>query len=795
MNIHAGKYVEKGYAVTTLRLSYDEQTRRKICKFGKKWEHATKDNCMQEFVNANDNAIALLTGDQSDLLVIDADLPKDKEKDTVADGLTLLQQLMQDHGLYDKVPRQRTGSGGLHLFFSITKSVAEGLISASNRAKIHVNGVPTTIDVRGDGGVIICAPSKYKAADSVRQYTFIVPICAREDLQAAPKWLIDILNKDTCMREKHKLPTVRNARICVHNADDSFYELVKPTVEVYMNNSIATRWQRTNGFDFAVTDTSVKCICCGSVHTSNNFRCRQVLTSCYSLRNYSTSCTETVLEYEKHPVIATMLAYPTTDTCYVNMMRTIYTFKGWKIVASGDSDKSPFYIFNGNRWMEEPNIGFEQELMYTSIDIIGHLARYVNTQLATCEDHDTKEKLKHHAKQFHQAMTFVQRAHNITNVTRTAKRVLWDVDFASKLDTNHDLLGVANGVIDLRTGALRQGTPDDMISRVLTTEYKGLGYGTQDIDAFMKSIFEDDDLEHFVQVVLGYGITGHTTEQIMAVFTGSGSNGKGIMCRILHKLLGPVAQTMSPDCILKRGRPPAKGAPTPYMAMLKGARIAICDETPDDAILDEEAIKRATGQGVIEARFLGCNPICFEATHLPIILTNSIPKINITDNAMLRRLLIIPFDYIFKNAIDMDEANSHHKLIDKKLAERLLQEHTQEQLLTWLAHGAKEWYESGFPKIPQRALHALADYISDNDTLQEYIDEYCECDDRFEVATSVFTHGFNKSTGDNITHKKVMQWMTQKGFTTRQARIAGTRTMVYQGIRITDVGFCSYTDL
>ena len=71
---------------------------------------------------------------------------------------------------------------------------------------------------------------------------------------------------------------------------------------------------------------------------------------------------------------------------------------------------------------------------------------------------------------------------------------------------------------------------------------------------------------------------------------------------------------MSPDCILTRDRPAGKGAATPYLASLQGACLAICDEAPDDVQLDEEAVKRVTGQTTIEAKTNNkCKPSLLQA--------------------------------------------------------------------------------------------------------------------------------------------------------------------------------------
>ena len=79
---------------------------------------------------------------------------------------------------------------------------------------------------------------------------------------------------------------------------------------------------------------------------------------------------------------------------------------------------------------------------------------------------------------------------------------------------------------------------------------------------------------------------------------------------------------------IQRGRSAGKGAATPYLAELCGARIAICDEAGDDAALDEEIVKRMTGEGKLEGRMLFQNNVSFNPTHLPILLANNLPKID-----------------------------------------------------------------------------------------------------------------------------------------------------------------------
>lgn len=281
MDVAARSFVNRQYAVTTLKLEYNNDTGKKVTYFKPRWQQATVENCMQEFVKSSDNAIVVVTGEPSDLLVIDADSLKPKEIGVVEDGMVVLNQKIEEFGLDPIPPTQTTGSGGKHLFFSVSKSVEAGLMSTSNRSKIFVDGKPTSLDVRADGGGIICHPTKYRAADSLRSYTFEVPLCHRDKLMPAPQWLIDILNRDTARMNAPRparavaLRSPQNLQIA---ATDAFFTAVKAVLEIAIGNKVQQQWPRQTGFDFSVQDKDIPCICCGGLHTSNNFACRQILT-------------------------------------------------------------------------------------------------------------------------------------------------------------------------------------------------------------------------------------------------------------------------------------------------------------------------------------------------------------------------------------------------------------------------------------------------------------------------------------------------------------------------------------
>ncbi|MEU9654511.1 hypothetical protein AB0E00_37235 [Streptomyces sp. NPDC048110] len=114
----------------------------------------------------------------------------------------------------------------------------------------------------------------------------------------------------------------------------------------------------------------------------------------------------------------------------------------------------------------------------------------------------------------------------VVAMLRTLPGVLVD---GQHWDANPDLLACRNGVVDLRTGAVSEGRPGDMITRAVGIDY--------DPDAtcprwlcFLAEVFPGDpELPAYVQRLIGYGITGHTREQVFAVLYGEGSNGKLVL--------------------------------------------------------------------------------------------------------------------------------------------------------------------------------------------------------------------------------------------------------------------------
>jgi phage/plasmid-associated DNA primase len=157
----------------------------------------------------------------------------------------------------------------------------------------------------------------------------------------------------------------------------------------------------------------------------------------------------------------------------------------------------------------------------------------------------------------------------------------------------------------------------------------------------------------YLQRVIGYCITGHSKEEIMILFKGEGSNGKGLVESMLQGILG-VLFYLAPKEIIIAAKSASAGGTSSHLMALKNKRIAYFDGIPRDK-LDDNAITTLTGSAHVAGRELyAAQSTGFKNTAKMIGNTNFSPDI-IMNKAMLRRGCICPFDAQF-NIVGASEA-------------------------------------------------------------------------------------------------------------------------------------------
>lgn len=211
-------------------------------------------------------------------------------------------------------------------------------------------------------------------------------------------------------------------------------------------------------------------------------------------------------------------------------------------------------------------------------------------------------------------------------------------------DSDPHLLGVRNGVVNLRTGELIKGRADLHITRRSPVAYQpGFG-GLQRFQEFLDfATHGDKEFQNWLQRAAGYTLTGLRTYDVMFLVYGPPGTGKNVMVEALVKALGTKQYALPlPSEVLGSGDGKSNQSDQYYWAEMRGRRMIWVDELPETERMKENAVKKLTGSSEIQARSPGERPFTFESQSKLWITTNHRPVI--TDDAMWRRIRPIPWD-------------------------------------------------------------------------------------------------------------------------------------------------------
>ena len=218
----------------------------------------------------------------------------------------------------------------------------------------------------------------------------------------------------------------------------------------------------------------------------------------------------------------------------------------------------------------------------------------------------------------------------------------------NRWDAEEHLLGVMNGVIDLKTGELLRGRPDLYITRRAPVAYSP-GIKNVRWEQFLDfATGGDKELQDWLQRAAGYSITGSNKYDIMFLVYGPPGSGKNTFVEAIVKCLGTQQYAWPLDSsILASNDGMSNNSDMYHWAELRGRRLVWVDELPESERLKENAVKKLTGSSEISARSPGERPFTFESRAKLWISTNHRPII--TDDAMWRRMRPIPFTFIPDN--------------------------------------------------------------------------------------------------------------------------------------------------
>jgi putative DNA primase/helicase len=341
------------------------------------------------------------------------------------------------------------------------------------------------------------------------------------------------------------------------------------------------------------------------------------------------------------------------------------------------------------------------------------------------------------------------------------------------------LLGVPNGVVDLRDGSLRRALPDEKVTMRARVPYDPAAtcplwertlhdIFTFESDDDLDSSFPLDGLSderakslvEFLQRALGYSLTGDVREECFFICWGTGRNGKGTIINLIYWLLGDYADNLSMGTLEEHAFR-SGGSPRPDIAKLPGKRMVTASENNKTATLDEEMIKRVTGRDPVTVRQLYKPEFTFDPVFKLWLMVNNKPEgIREDDVALWARIHLIPF------------LRSFDGCADTTLKDRLKLE--AQGILSWAVRGAIDWQERGLAP-PPIVRAATLKYRSETDQLAPFFESVCVTTSNVSSKSGDLLRSYQRWCGGlgqqpSFNHKTFLPALIARGFSIDQSK-------------------------
>lgn len=281
----------------------------------------------------------------------------------------------------------------------------------------------------------------------------------------------------------------------------------------------------------------------------------------------------------------------------------------------------------------------------------------------------------------------------------------------AQLDANPYQLNCINGTINLLTGKLHRHRRDDFITKLAHVRYEPKAR-----DETWERVLKDAtggniELQELIQRAFGYSITGDTAEEVLFLVHGPAATSKSTIIDAIRATLGDYALVADFETFVKRRD---VGGPRNDIARLAGSRLVVSIEVDEGKQLAEGLVKMVTGGDTIAARKLYQESFEFKPAFKLVLVANHAPKVDPDDDAMWRRIHVIPMVCQVPKHLRDPKVKAH--LRDPTLAGAAI--------LQWLVKGCLDWQRDGL-KIPAVVQQATDDYRGSQDSFAEFVSDCC----------------------------------------------------------------------
>lgn len=351
-----------------------------------------------------------------------------------------------------------------------------------------------------------------------------------------------------------------------------------------------------------------------------------------------------------------------------------------------------YYIWNGLNWAPDDYCEMRRLCQ-----------EHISDMLADKKTHENPDLLKHLVKSL--SATGIRNMMFFIESNRLTVR-------QEELDADHDRINALNCVVNLDTCKPEEPSIDRFLTKQMGAKYDPDATCPTWID-HLKLIFDNDQetIDSF-QMIAGYSLLYFNPLQVFFIHWGSGGNGKSVTLKVLKAIWGGYARSAEYRTFMQR-RSDDTSVRTD-IERLYGCHMVLAVEGKENGQLNEQLLKWITGGDEIVSRGLyekeKEKPI-YSKIHL---VTNPKPVIKDNTPAMLRRIIMIPYN------VKIPDTKR-----DGMMEERLLTE--RDGIFLWCLQGLKAWQDNGRRlKLSKIVVDATASYKDEIDGDREFFQDDIE---------------------------------------------------------------------
>lgn len=313
-----------------------------------------------------------------------------------------------------------------------------------------------------------------------------------------------------------------------------------------------------------------------------------------------------------------------------------------------------------------------------------------------------------------------------------------------EFDQCPDMLNVANGVLDLRTGELTPHSPGQRFTYCIYVDYDPSADDAPWREFLISNVAGGQEVLDYLQMAVGYSLTGHTGEECLWYIFGPSRSGKGTFTEVLLTLLGsPLAIEVDFATFTSRREGDTQNFD---LAPLKPTRLVVTSESNKYETLNAGKIKQLTGGNYVRAAYKHRDLFTYRPQFKPWLVSNQPVNADVDDDALWYRVKVLEFP------------TGHAGGEDKTLKPRMKSRENLRGVLRWAVEGARRWYAAPAGLVQPASVGISTQRHRDEiDFVGMWMQECTEPDPEFWIS-------------NDETYRSYKQWCMRSGISPKQLR-------------------------